>query len=228
MNDMKALVLTLLFPAIVGAQATAVDPAINERFRNPDVEELEGALEREDRNVYRARHAVVAALGLEPGDDVADVGAGTGFLARLMAARVGPEGRAYAVEIAPEMVAHIVTTSRNEGLDNVVGVLGTDTTTNLPPDAVDLVLVCYVYHHFEHPEESLASIRQALRSDGRLVVIDRERIRGITEDRLYYEHYRAGKGTFTDEILDAGFELEKDLPPLVTDSYVLVFKKRGQ
>ena len=227
MSKLTLLLATLALATSSIASQNQVDPAINERFRNPDVEELQGSLEREDRNVYRARHAVVAALGLEPGDDVADVGAGTGFLTRLMAAQVGPEGRAYAVEIAPEMVAHIVTTSRKEGLDNVVGVLGTDTTTNLPPDAVDLVLVCYVYHHFEHPEESLGSIRQALRPEGRLVVIDRERIRGITEDRLYDDHLRAGKGTFTDEILDAGFELEKDLPPLVADSYVLFFKKRG-
>jgi ubiquinone/menaquinone biosynthesis C-methylase UbiE len=222
------LTLSLLFPAVVGAQATQVDPAINERFRNPDMEDLETTLEREDRNVYIARYAVVEALGLEAGDDVADVGAGTGFITRLMAEQVGPRGRTYAVEIAPEMVDHIVTTSHRDGLDNVVGVLGTDTETNLPRESIDTALVCYVYHHFEQPEASLASIRRALRSDGRLVVIDRHRIRGVTEDRRYYDHYRAGKGTFTDEIIDAGFELEKELPSLVTDSYALVFKKREQ
>jgi ubiquinone/menaquinone biosynthesis C-methylase UbiE len=224
----KTLVLTLLLPVVAYAQPTQVDPAINERFRNPDLVELEATLEREDRNVYRARHAIVESLGLASGDDVADVGAGTGFLTRLMADRVGPDGRVYAVEITPEVVEHIVTTSRDNGLDNVVGVLGTDTATNLERESVDLVLVCYTYHHFEHPQDSLSSIRRALRPNGRLVVIDRHRIRGITDDRLYYDHYRAGKGTFTDEILDAGFALEKELPPLVTESYVLVFEKRGQ
>ena len=223
---MKVFLATLLLSTTVAAQTVKVDPSINARFENPDIEDLESSLEREDRAVYLARHAIVAALGLRPGDDIADVGAGTGFMTRLMARQIGPHGRAYAVEIHQRMVDHIVSKSRDENLTNVVGVLGNAHTTNLPSDAVDLVLVCYVYHHFERPFDSLASIEQALRPDGRLVVIDRERIRGVSLERTL-EHFRAGKGTFTDEILDAGFELEKELP-LVEDSYFLVFRKREQ
>ena len=72
----------------------------------------------------------------------------------------------------------------------------------------------------------MGSLAQALRPEGRLVVVDYERIRGVTPETRY-EHVRAGKGTFTDEIKDAGFMLEKDLP-LVPNKYYLVFRKRGR
>ena len=202
-----------------------VDPSVNERFRNPDVEAVVESLERESRPVYKYRHAIVAALGLESGDDVADVGAGSGFMARLIAGEVGPDGQVYAVDIAPETIDHIEAAAREEGITNIKGILGGARTTHLPPDSVDLVLVCDTYHHFEYPSDVTASIAAALRPEGRLVLIDYERIRGVTSESRY-EHLRAGKGTFTDEIKDAGFDLEKELP-LVPESYFLVFRKRS-
>ena len=105
-----------------------------------------------------------------------------------------------------------------------MSVLGAQHTTNLPPDSVDLALVCDVYHHFEFPHDSLASIHQALREDGLLVVIDFERIQGISAD-FQLTHVRAGKGTVTDEIKDAGFDLVKEIP-LMPEQYYLVFRKR--
>jgi predicted methyltransferase len=73
----------------------------------------------------------------------------------------------------------------------------------------------------------LASIEAALRPGGRFVVIDYERIRGVTilED---YEHMRAGKGTFTDEIVDAGFVLSEEIPLLPENLYFLIFEKRAK
>ncbi|HEY7700423.1 MAG TPA: methyltransferase domain-containing protein, partial [Vicinamibacteria bacterium] len=115
--------------------------------------------------------------------------------------------------------------AREEGIGNVKGVLGGERTTHLPPDSVDLVLICDTYHHFEYPADIMASIFAALRPGGRLVVIDYERIRGVTADSRY-EHLRGGKGTFSDEIKDAGFDLEKELP-LIPESYYLEFRKRA-
>ncbi|HLE55922.1 MAG TPA: hypothetical protein VJB15_02475, partial [Rhodothermia bacterium] len=101
--NFTALLLALLLPTIVSSQENRVlDPEINERFKDPDVEANVESLEREDRPVYKYRHAIVAAMGLEAGEDVADVGAGSGFLSRLMAREVAPEGQVYAVDIAQE------------------------------------------------------------------------------------------------------------------------------
>jgi predicted methyltransferase len=81
------------------------------------------------------------------------------------------------------------------------------------------------YHRFEHPEQTLASIHRALRPEGRFVVIDPERIRGVTDSKRF-GHVRAGKGTVTDEIVDAGFILSKEIPLLPNGLYFLVFEKR--
>jgi predicted methyltransferase len=221
-----AFLMASLVPVIVvGQERPVVDPSINERFANPDVEAVVESLEREDRPVYKYRYAIVAALGLEAGDDAADVGAGSGFMSRLMASEVAPEGQVYAVDIAQATIDHIEETARAEGITNIKGILGGERSTHLPPNSVDLVLICDTYHHFEYPSDIMASIVAALRPEGRLVIVDYERIKGVTPDSRY-EHLRAGKGTVTDEIKDVGFELEKELA-LIPESYYLAFRKRA-
>lgn len=226
--SVAAFATSLLIPAssvpVTAQEGRAVDPSVNDRYREPDVEENVERYEREGRPVYKYRHAIVAAMQLLAGEDVADVGAGSGFMARLIAREVGPEGQVYAVEIAQATVDHIEEAARKEGITNIKGVLGADRTTHLPPNSLDVVLMTDTYHHFEYPVEMMESIAAALRPNGRLVLVDYERIRGVTSESRY-EHLRAGKGTFTDEIKDAGFDLEKDLP-LVPESYYLVFRKR--
>lgn len=218
---------TLFFFTIVepaAAQEQSVKPGINDSYEAPDLGSMVARLEREERAIYKYRHAIVAALSLEPGLEVADVGSGSGFLTRLIAREVGPEGRVYAVDIARESLDYLQKLAREEGIKNITTVLGEHRTTTLPADAVDLIFVCDTYHHFEYPFDMMASIKKALRDDGRLVVLDYERVKGITPD-FYIEHVRAGKGTSTDEIRDSGFELVKEIP-LLKDQYFLVFKER--
>jgi ubiquinone/menaquinone biosynthesis C-methylase UbiE len=210
----------------VAAQETSVRPGINDGYRDPDVGEWVDRLEAEDRVIYEYRHAIVAALGLEPGMAVADVGAGTGFITRLVAQAVGPEGKVYAVDVVPEFLEHIEGRAKGEGLTNIVTVLGDQKSTRLPADAVDLIVVCDTYHHFEFPRATLSSLHQALREEGRLVVIDFERVEGVSE-AFAIEHVRAGKGTVTDEIKDGGFDLLREVPLMADEGqYFLVFAKR--
>ena len=70
----------------------------------------------------------------------------------------------------------------------------------------------------------MESIKEALRDGGRLVIVDFERVKGVTPD-FYYQHVRAGKGTFTDEIRDAGFEIDREVR-LLKEQYFLVFEER--
>jgi|TARA_B100001971_G_C18214638_1_gene552979 ubiquinone/menaquinone biosynthesis C-methylase UbiE len=210
--------------APVAAQDASVNPGINRSYESPDLGRLQASLEGERRAIYQYRHAIVAALGLQEGMAVADIGSGTGFIARLIAHQVGSNGRVYAMDIAQDLLDHVVSTADADGLSNVVPVLGDQHTTNLQPDSVELALVCDVYHHFEFPSDSLASIHQALRDDGLLVVVDFERVVGVSAD-FQLTHVRAGKGTVTDEIKNTGFDFVKEIP-LIPDQYYLVFRKR--
>ena len=98
----------------------------------------------------------------------------------------------------------------------------------IPKNSVDVVFVCDTYHHFEYPEAMLASLHEALRPGGRLVVVDFERIPGETPDWVL-EHVRAGKAVFRSEIEAAGFVLvrEADIAGL-SENYVLQFRRESR
>jgi len=206
------------------AQEESIHPGINRNFVNPDVDKWLARFEREDREVYMRRDEVVAALNLEPGMDIADIGAGTGFFTMLFAREVGPGGTVYATDIAGNFVEHISKTAKELGLNNVEAIVNPVDSTNLSTDSVDIIFMAHVYHHFEYPFKMLASIRDALRPDGVVVLVDMERVEGVSQE-FVLRMVRAGKGTFTDEFRNAGFDLVEDVPFSETD-YILKFKIR--
>jgi ubiquinone/menaquinone biosynthesis C-methylase UbiE len=205
--------------------AKKTDPKINEPFKNPDLKGFIKKFESDDREVFAKRNEIVAALDLKPGMAVADVGAGTGLFTRLLADQVGPSGKVYAVDIAPGFLKHIAADAAKRGQKQVVTVVGTQDTTNLPRASVDLVFLCDVYHHLETPEKNLSSIRRALKERGRLVVIDFDRVEGKSTD-FVLKHVRASRDVFRNEIEAAGFKLVPlaKLPPL-SETFFLRFEK---
>lgn len=219
--DSAAVAAALLFAAAAGAQQTDV-AGLNERYKDPDlqVEVWVGRFESEGREVFDFREEIVASIGLEPGQVIADVGAGTGLYEPLFAAAVGAEGTVYAVDIVPRFIEHIATKAAEQNLTQIETVLGDDRSTGLAAGSVDVVFVCDTYHHFEDHEAMLASIHQALRPGGRFVVVDYERI----EPRI--EHIRADKAQFTAEIEANGFRLTEEVEiEGMVENYVLHFER---
>jgi SAM-dependent methyltransferase len=204
-------------------QITDFAKRLNESFADPD-DEWAARLERDGREVADNRYAIIDQLGLRPGLDVADIGAGSGLFSRIVAQRVGPDGQVYAVDIAPNLVEHIAQTARDEGLDNLHAQLGDPRDPMLAENSVDRILIVDTYHHFEYPQEMLAHIKRALRPDGIFLLVEPHRIAGITPPPVM-NMVRAGKGTFTDEVIDAGFELIDDID-LMESQYVLKFRHR--
>jgi ubiquinone/menaquinone biosynthesis C-methylase UbiE len=129
-------------------------------------------LEREERETEEAPNRLVSALGLKPGNQVGDVGAGSGYLTWRMARVVGPTGRIYANDIQPEMIAFLRTNLLTRGITNVVPVLGTTTDPRLPDNTLDLILLVDVYHECDHPLEMTRRMTDALKPGGRLVFVE--------------------------------------------------------
>jgi len=205
----------------------SVPPGINDRFLDPNlkIEEWIGRFEVESREVFVARDEVLKICNIQPGQRVADVGAGTGLYTRLFAGAVGPEGWVYAVDISPKFLEYINGKLKEEKIPNVTSVLCTDRSVQLPPNSVDVVFICDTYHHFEHPNMTLASIRKALKPGGTLIVIDFDRIPGKSREFLL-KHVRAGKEVFRAEIVDAGFTLMEEVQiPAFEENYLLKFSK---
>jgi len=192
------LSLPFLFVLLISgsAQDESLNPGINERFR----QQPEQSIKQFDftSSDPAQQKEILDACSLEPGINVADIGAGSGVHARLFAEKVLPTGKVYAVDIVQEFLDHIETTCKDEGIQNVLCVLGSDTSCNLEHSSVDVVFSCDTYHHFEYPFKMLASIHNALRPNGRFVIID-------FKDRS--GHVRADSKTVIEEISKSGFKL---------------------
>jgi predicted methyltransferase len=208
----------------VWSQATSVKPGINDSFRDPDVQEFIGRFELESRELFARRHEIVAACQIKPGQTVADIGAGTGLFTRLFSEAVGKDGRVIAVDISQKFLDHIKATSREAGQRNVETQLAKDDSTGLPPQSVDIAFICDTYHHFEFPLKTMASIQQALKPGGRVVLVDFRRIPGTSTDWVL-NHVRAGQEVFEAEISESGFAKVSEEPDLLRENYFVVFQK---
>ncbi|HET7764584.1 MAG TPA: methyltransferase domain-containing protein [Burkholderiales bacterium] len=217
--------LALLLMAAPVAAEEGAKPEINRPYVvDTDVARWNRTFENERREVYVKRDEIVAAAGAKPGMTVADIGAGTGLFTMLFADAVKPGGSVYAVDISQAFVDYIQETAKKRRVRNVTAVLTDGTDVKLPEGSVDLAYLSDVYHHFEHPAETLASIRKALKPGGRMVVVDYERIPGVTP-AARVAHVRLDKRTAISEIEAAGFSLLEEKKKLMRQNYFLVFAK---
>ena len=220
----------LLISASLTCAEESVKPGINEKFLDPQlrVEEWLTRFETESREVFTARDKVLEACEIQPGNVVADVGAGTGLYTHLFAQTTGPKGWVYAVDINPRFLEHIQRRAKKQKTPNITAVLCPEDSVSLPRSSVDVMFICDTYHHFEYPHSTAASMFAAIRPGGSLVVIDFERIPGVTREWIL-NHVRAGKEVFKQEILDAGFVFEKEIDvPGLEENYFLRFRKPAQ
>lgn len=132
-----------------------------------------GWLERPEREAEERTDVLVDALGLAPGQVVADVGAGSGYFTWRMAQRVGAAGRVYAVEIQQLMLDLLMAQMARRGVaERVTPVLGAVRDPGLPAASCDLVLLVDVYHELEYPYEVARALVRALKPGGRLVLVE--------------------------------------------------------
>jgi SAM-dependent methyltransferase len=131
-----------------------------------------GWLEREEREREERTDLLLSSLELQPGDVVADIGAGTGYFSLPMARQVGEEGRVLAVDIQAEMLAIIERRMLSEDVFNIEMILATESDPRLPEGEVDRVLMVDAYHEFSYPREVMEQVVRALSDRGRVVLVE--------------------------------------------------------
>ena len=129
-------------------------------------------LDRNEREQEEHPDRALEALGIKTGMVVADVGAGTGYMSLRMAKLVGPTGKVYSEDVQPEMLRRLRQNAAKAKLANVETVLGTESDPKLPAESLDLILLVDVYHEFSQPQKMLRRMREALKPDGRLVLLE--------------------------------------------------------
>lgn len=128
-------------------------------------------LERLSREQEESISLALENLPISSNSVVADIGAGSGYYTFRIAPKV-PEGKVYAVEIQDEAIQYLQDRTKELGFSNVFPIMGAEQTPNLPSKSIDLVIMVDVYHELEYPQEMLTAIKESLKPDGKILLIE--------------------------------------------------------
>ena len=164
------------------------------------------------------------AIGITAGSTVADIGAGAGYMTWRMAERVGPSGKVYANDIQPKMLDLLRHNMAERKLTNVTPVLGAVDDPKLPRASIDVVLLVDVYHEFSEPQKMLQRIRESLRPDGRIVLLE---YRGEDPAVPIRPEHKMTVQQVKAELEPEGFRLDR-VSEVLPRQHILIFKKSVQ
>ena len=177
-------------------------------------------LERPEREKEERVTLLLKNMDLKPGMVVADIGAGSGYHTVRMAKLVG-EGKIYAVDVEPEMIAYLDKRIKTEGFTNIKTVLGKEQSVGLPPASVDIMLLVDVYHELSYPYEIARSMLEALKPGGTLYLIE---YRAEDNKVPIKAVHKMTQKQAVKELKAAGFNFVKNIGNLPWQ-HCLVFKK---
>ena len=115
---------------------------------------------------------VIAMLRLQPGDLVADLGAGTGYFTLPLAHALGSKGKVWAVDAQTEMLSLLKEKLDLAGVSNVEPVCAEGDRTEIPDAACTLVFLANVWHEFEDRDAVLREAQRILSPGGRVAILD--------------------------------------------------------
>ncbi len=221
-----ALALVALAPLAAAVAQAPEEPGVFKGREIAEVMSYRGApwLERATRIEEEHPDELMAALPIETGMLVVDIGCGSGYYARRLAAAVGPEGSVLCNDIQPQMLRIAAGFAADAEVTNMTTVLGTQSDARLPEAEVDLMLLVDVYHEFSAPEAMLQSMRGALAPDG-VIALAEFRLEGRSARHIKLEH-RMSIDQVMKEWLPAGYELVERVDSLPTQ-HLFLFRAAG-
>ena len=162
----------LLIPATISAQDAVKRDEQQMHGLHSDPKSYIGALEDPKRDAYQKPQEVMMALGLKPGEVIADIGAGSGYFTFRLAHHVGDKGKVYAVDVSPDMIRHINRRIRELKANNVVSILADPDDPLLPDASVNRFFFSESWHHIENQTKYLSLMKKMLKPGGEIVMID--------------------------------------------------------
>jgi arsenite methyltransferase len=161
---------------------------------------------------------ILRNLALKSGQKIVDIGAGGGYFSLKFAEAVGTHGDVYAVDVDPGKVEFIRKSAAEKGLDNVQVIVASRESPNLP-EKIDLVFLRNVYHHLSNRVEYFAKLKESLKPDGRVAIVEHNRCGRFSLHRIF-EH-RVTRETVVKEMSKAGYILAEDIDFLPDQSFTI-------
>ncbi|HKY06012.1 MAG TPA: methyltransferase domain-containing protein [Blastocatellia bacterium] len=180
------------------------------------------------RDEWQRPNEVMDTLDVRAGHRVADIGCGFGYFTFRLAARVGAEGKVYAVDIDREAIAKVRERKQREKLEQVEPVLGESADPHLPDD-LDTVLIVDTYHEFREYDRMMQAVFRALKPGGRLAIIDGEGPSGRPRTE-YHRLHTIPADLVREEVARNGFVFKESRPGFYDAEYgkkmyFLIFEK---
>jgi ubiquinone/menaquinone biosynthesis C-methylase UbiE len=167
------------------------------------------------RDAWQKVDEIFAALQVEEGDWIADVGAGSGFFSFRLSPRVGPSGKVIAQDIDAGVLAELRDEARREGIDNIETVVGATDDPRLPEGSLDGVLIVNAYHEMREYDAMLGGIKRALRPGGRLVIVDMPPADESASRRSQVQQHDIAIGIVVRDLVAGGFEVTRQVPAFI-------------
>jgi FkbM family methyltransferase len=177
-------------------------------------------LERKEREMEENTTQLLKNLAVQPGTAIADIGAGSGYHSTLLSKMVG-NGKVYAVDVEPEMIAYLKNRIKLEGYKNIIPVLSTEQKVSLPANSIDVMLLVDVYHEFSFPYEMTLSMLEALKPGGKLVLVE---FRAEDPNVPIKTIHKMSERQAVKEFKASGFLFEKNIGNLPWQ-HCLIFRK---
>jgi FkbM family methyltransferase len=177
-------------------------------------------LERQEREMEENTTQLLKNLAVKPGMVIADIGAGSGYHSTLLSKMVG-DGKVYAVDVEPEMIAYLNDRIKLEGTKNIIPVLSTEQKVSLTSNSIDMMLLVDVYHEFSFPYEMALSMLEALKPGGKLVLVE---FRAEDPAVPIKTIHKMSEQQAVKEFKAAGFSFEKNISNLPWQ-HCLIFRK---
>ena len=217
MKKTFTLVFLILSTALISAQTDVYtykngDPSgIGKWYQGREIAHVMGYqgmawLERDEREAEENTTKLLANMNITSNHDIADIGAGSGYHVFKMA-KMATKGTVYAVDIQEEMLQAMEEKKKKGDFKNVTLVKGSEKSVQLKPNTVDKVLIVDVYHEMSFPYEMMVSIKEAMRDNAKLYLIE---YRGEDATVPIKKLHKMTEAQAVAEMKAVGFKLEEN------------------
>lgn len=117
----------------------------------------------------------IEQLGIQAGQEIADLGSGSGAYTIASAKALISTGKVYAIDINKELLNKVKNEGIKQGLYNIEVIWGdidAPNGTKLRDFSVDIALVCNILFQVENKDVLVKEVRRILKPGGRALVVD--------------------------------------------------------
>lgn len=132
------------------------------------------AYDHNNRDSWQRPEQILDSIGVKKGMIIGEAGAGEGYFTFKLSQRVEEVGKIYANDIVKKKLKKIQDRCKDEGVQNITTILGKVKDPLFPKNALDMVIMVYVFHHLEEPVAFLRNTKPSLKPAAPLVIVERD------------------------------------------------------